>query len=889
MTEKWMMNRIGLINFWYYDDQEFDFVNGRMLLRGANGSGKSVTMQSVIPLLMDGNMRPERLDPFGSRDRKMSGYLLEDGDGREERTGYLYMEFLKKETGIYSTIGMGIRARRGKGVDSWYFCITDGRRINRDMYLYKEADEKVTLTERELINRIGEGGRVMDSQMEYAEYVNQQFFGFENVESYKEMVDLLIQLRTPKLSKDFKPSVINEILNESLQPLSEDDLRPMSEAIENMDIQKTNLANKENSAKAAEKINHVYERYNRAILLNKAGAYQKSAVQEEQLSSEMAANQKKLLKAETALKEEQDHKIRLDHEKQILEQEKDSFNANDAVVLKKKEIETKQQIEQIKKEILTKEDQEQKKKDKWLDYSDRFNTSSEKEQMQSTLMMKKLNDMGDSLDMIYKDEHGYFASDFKENMGHEISFDVSFALLDQLSEKLEEGCEILKDKDYKQREHEKLVQQNDAEKKVRTAIERKLADAEAGLQDQINMQKESISKWNQSNQELNIDSEQMKEINHILDRFDIRSDYNDVRNVIFDASVKLKGVLQKSISRMEADRDIQESALQNLNAELEEWKNKKDPEPEMSDAVKKNRERLKKKNISYLRFYETVEFSDDIDTRQVNALEESLLEMGILDALIVDAANKDEVLSLDPGCCDKYIFADVKYQNHNIGKMLSVSEEYNDIFVSPKISSALGGIGIDENSDTFICEDGSYGIGVIKGTVSGDYQAKYIGKASRARYRESQIAVLTEQIANARQQMDDLDEKINSCKRSMQTIDEEYRKVPDETALHEITEAIIDLNQQLGQQMKVIQSLTDRLRLLTDEIKQLLEQAKVIADDINLDCRLETFKAGRQEIKDYYNSLRNLKADYAGYLQVCGERDTAREQDRKSTRLNSSH
>ena len=42
-------------------------------------------MQSVVPLLLDGNMSPERLDPFGSRDRKMSSYLLEEDDGREEQ------------------------------------------------------------------------------------------------------------------------------------------------------------------------------------------------------------------------------------------------------------------------------------------------------------------------------------------------------------------------------------------------------------------------------------------------------------------------------------------------------------------------------------------------------------------------------------------------------------------------------------------------------------------------------------------------------------------------------------------------------------------------------------------------------------------------------------
>lgn len=49
MNSRWQANRIGLINFWYYDDQEYPFVKGRMLLRGSNGCGKSVTMQSVVP------------------------------------------------------------------------------------------------------------------------------------------------------------------------------------------------------------------------------------------------------------------------------------------------------------------------------------------------------------------------------------------------------------------------------------------------------------------------------------------------------------------------------------------------------------------------------------------------------------------------------------------------------------------------------------------------------------------------------------------------------------------------------------------------------------------------------------------------------------------------
>ena len=182
MNSKWQLSRVGLVDFWYYDEEEFSFRDGRMLLRGANGSGKSVTMQSFIPLLLDGNMRPERLDPFGSNARKMENYLLEEGDEREERTGYLYMELKRQESDEYLTLGIGLRARKNKKMDSWYFSITDGRRIGIDFYLYKEQQEKIVYTKRELANRIGDGGCVIESQREYADMVNRLLFGFETRE-----------------------------------------------------------------------------------------------------------------------------------------------------------------------------------------------------------------------------------------------------------------------------------------------------------------------------------------------------------------------------------------------------------------------------------------------------------------------------------------------------------------------------------------------------------------------------------------------------------------------------------------------------------------------------------------------------------------------------------
>ena len=57
MKERWKMSRIGFVNFWLYDEEDFAFNDGKLLLRGQNGSGKSITTQSFIPFVLDGAVR----------------------------------------------------------------------------------------------------------------------------------------------------------------------------------------------------------------------------------------------------------------------------------------------------------------------------------------------------------------------------------------------------------------------------------------------------------------------------------------------------------------------------------------------------------------------------------------------------------------------------------------------------------------------------------------------------------------------------------------------------------------------------------------------------------------------------------------------------------------
>lgn len=224
------MHRMGLIDFWYYTNEEFYFKNGHILLRGSNGSGKSVTMQSFIPILLDGNKNSERLDAFGTKARKMETYLIDENSNRDERIAYLYLEFKREDSNIFKTIGMGMRARKNKPMETWYFVIEDNQRIGKDIQL---MEHNLAISKQSLKNRIQ--NQFIETQREYMARVNQALFQFPTLDDYKESINLLVKLRSPKLSNSLKPTIINELLSESLQPLSEDDLRPLTEALSNMD------------------------------------------------------------------------------------------------------------------------------------------------------------------------------------------------------------------------------------------------------------------------------------------------------------------------------------------------------------------------------------------------------------------------------------------------------------------------------------------------------------------------------------------------------------------------------------------------------------------------------------------------------------------------------
>lgn len=869
LNSKWQMQRIGLIDFWYYDDEEFYFLDGRMLLRGSNGSGKSVTMQSFIPLLLDGNMRPERLDPFGSRARKMENYLLEEGDEREERTGYLFLECKRTDGENYLTIGIGLRARRNKKLETWYFYIQDGRRVGKDIFLYKNVGSKIAYTKQELKNQIGEGGRLMESQTEYMESINRLLFGFDTIDQYKELLELLLQLRTPKLSKDFKPTFINEILSSSLQTLSEDDLRPMSEAIENMDVLKTNLNSLKDSVQAAKQIEKVYSSYNQILLYQKAN-YLTGAVRQKKSFDETAKEYSvRVLSLEQSLENEKEQYAALSQEEEILKKERESLAESDAAKLKEQEHELNQAMQEEEEQIQKKEAQETEKEEKQKEISNEVKKQKERNEEKYNDIKQNLEEMEEQIKDIPFDEFDFMKREILQSPEENYDFKTHVKILHDYMMLVEDGIEILNQENLSRERYDGQLRQVDELRQERDQNERETVQYQNQLQEVKGELIEAIYQWSKENKELMLSNEVLQNSSRIIEEFNEQSDYSELREAVRIQKNRQEDVLRRlhaDVVRLE--QDIEEARKQKKE-ELVKWETMKDPEPEISEAVKKNRELLRKKNIPFQQFYKTVEFDKSLNQEQESRLEEALYSMGILDALIIPSEFREQVLNLDKGVCDRYIFSDVSYVKKNLSVRLDVDNPKNDIIRYQNVSTILSSIGYqrqDTLTSTWINEDGVYCLGILEGNVTGDYKACYIGGRVREEYRIRTVERLQQEYELLCKEKDEKEQDNLFLTKRIDELEQEWRKFPESEDLRASVREYGRCMEALERTGKHLHIAQGKLHEAEIQLTQIRCQVQEICSKTYLTVRLDNFLKAKQSLQEYKDTMTELQIVAASYV-----------------------
>lgn len=315
--------RAGILNVWEYDDQEFWFHDGCLILRGANEAGKSKALELLLPFLLDADIRPQRLDPFGERSKDMLWNLIEFDPDRTSAIGYCWIEFgrLDEDGGSsFLTLGAGLRGSRGAAkVKPWYFVTR--KRVRADLFL---IEGRTPLAQERLEQAVGKEC-VYSEPRDYRIAVDRELFGL-GVDRYTALIHLLLQLRRPHLSDSLDPDKLSDVLAESLPPLEQERIAQLASAFDRLDAEADSLDNLEKARDSVLAFRDEYRGYARILARRRAAEVRGAATKFDNVTRRVreatdavSGAQKKIEVLAAEQTERKNAEAKLDATKKILE------------------------------------------------------------------------------------------------------------------------------------------------------------------------------------------------------------------------------------------------------------------------------------------------------------------------------------------------------------------------------------------------------------------------------------------------------------------------------------------------------------------------------------------------------------------------------------------
>ncbi len=323
--ERWQPLRLGLVDLFYYDHEVFDFRDGRLLLRGNNGTGKSKVLALTLPFLLDGDLSAYRVEPDADPNKRMEWNLLLGGEHpNDERLGYAWLEFGRRgdDGAAFCTIGCGMKAVKGRGIAAHWFFLTD-QRVGEDLRLVDATG--VALTADRLEDAIGVSGSVHRRARDYRRAVDERLFGLGDLR-YGALIDLLIKVRAPQLSKRPDERGLSAALTGALPPLDQALIADVAEAFRALEEDSEQLAAMVEARDASERYLTTYRAYARMATRRRAAPLRQAQTAFDRLSRELGEVEDRLAHAQAELAQAQEtlgalraERTRLDARRQALQ------------------------------------------------------------------------------------------------------------------------------------------------------------------------------------------------------------------------------------------------------------------------------------------------------------------------------------------------------------------------------------------------------------------------------------------------------------------------------------------------------------------------------------------------------------------------------------------
>lgn len=855
MTEaKWVMNRAGLLNFWYYDEEIFHFSDGKLLLRGTNGSGKSVTMQSFLPVLLDGKKSPDRLDPFGSKARRMEDYLLGEKEvvDRDERTGYLFMEYKLEGLERYITTGIGMQAKRNKGIKSWYFLLTDNRRIGHDFQLAQSyLGERIPLSAKELENRIGNGGYVVHTQQEYMELVNKYVFGFQSTEAYEDLIKLLIQLRSPKLSKDFKPTVIYEILESALPPLTDDELRHLSDTIESMDQTQQQMEQLEREFESSNRLIKQYSVYNQYILAERALQWQNSLKRKLDAShrvENLKQQHKQLSKEMIELAEKQQH---FTEQKSLAEDEKERLQGHEVWRLESDKRKKQENVLALVKEI-------QLLKGKADSKIRLYNqVQHEREQTQAELgrQEKEIAEVLEELNLDAQDsafsQHDVNLHDFERHLDGEFDFSVWIQETAKHEHLLASLKQLAEEEGRLTAEHDRLQRQSSVKKKEMDELRKNQDHLEQWFTEQKQQLEQQVFSWIDGHSKLNFSNDQLQEIARSIEGLYEENRFDLVREKLYEVLNEYVAELKTKKNLTDKLKEAKKEEIEVAKEELHYWKTQKMPNPDRRKDTEDSREQRKEAGQAFLPFYAAVEFQDHVTEEQKERIEAVLSQTGLLDSLITEVS--------EPPIHDRLIQPEPHLLGYTLADYLRPDVDEDSPVSQKLVDEVLRSIPLEREGTGFHVDiDGTYSIGCMVGHAANEGPSKYIGRSSRKRYQQEKIQEWILQIEKLTSEWNELHQQWLQMEESLRVVEEWKQSMPTDSDLLELNTQIEKTVHLLEMKREELHELDSHWKLVHQQLQMVKVQLHQAGIHLNFSLKVENISQALSAIKSYRDFVHKL-------------------------------
>ncbi|MFZ2583454.1 MAG: hypothetical protein WAX00_05475, partial [Trichococcus flocculiformis] len=343
-----------------------------------------------------------------------------------------------------------------------------------------------------------------------------------------------------------------------------------------------------------------------------------------------------------------------------------------------------------------------------------------------------------------------------------------------------------------------------------------------------------------------------------------------VTEPIYTAANNEKQRISNELLPIRSRMDWIRTTIEAHETDMRTWKAEKDPVPERSGASQLYRDQLAQDGIAAEPFYSCIDFRADLADEKRNAIESALMETGFLDALLSEGR-----LELEG---DRQLLPNPQFFKHTLADYLvpdsgerSVDAGYvQDILQSIEVIDG----GEADSAAPVISEDGSYRLFSLRGKADATYQASYIGKASRERYRIEKIRSLEEEIARLQAELQSAAEAENGLLAAMDAVEDDLTCLPVDKELAFANQNILEMEREIDRgerelarkqsDLQEIKNQADNLRLRLHQTARGNTIGFTLADYEEAEKCQEDYQAAFHDWTDKASDRKHIAVNRAG-------------------------